>query len=652
MAHYADRNIVEVGPEGAPYFVFYAADNSLRSLSFVNGVDISGTNLAIDTMTITVYHPYGPDTVGIIGGVDFDDVLSSDGYVFALDMQYKDIIKDVPYGTPIRYYRKGQLYAKMYKKSIEQVGFGLYKINAISAVGVLAGQKHLGGFYRNAKFSDVVAEIVGDGVEYTVADEVKDELVIGYLPYKSKRENLHWLTSCLGIMVGRDANLNMHFRFISNAETKQIQGVKFYTGGSIDYSTPVSAVEVTEHSFFSLPTDETVTIYDNSDGSETASHTFIAFRDAPIHDLTASGSLTIESSGVNWAIISGTGKLTGKKYTHSTRVIRKEQSEKIASMTDNTLINSANSENVAKRMLAYYSKRNDIKISFVNEGERCGDLVSGVDPYGNSISGFLVSMNGTASGVIKASSKIVTGYIPVGQGNNYSDYTVLTGTGSIDLAALVADKADDLIQIMLVGGGNGGGQGSPGKSGGRGTTSSYGTAGEGGEPGLPGDGGKVLTVTLHVNELAQKVLAYSCGAGGESDQEGGATTLGPYTSADGAASPYGVANIFTGALYAQRGGPGAAAGANGGDGSDGETERNMGHGMNTGGYGGTGATPPARAAAAGPGQGGDAGHGGGGGGGGGAATGPTGYYWEGSGGYGGQGGLGGRGGDGLILILR
>lgn len=577
-------------------------------------------------------------------------------------------------------------------------------MTSMSAIGLLDTQKHRGGIYTGQTFQEVLEEIIAGAINYTVSDEVKSIKVYGWLPYTTKRDNLHQLLFACGVACGKDGAGDPVFRFIDSSAPLEIPDERFYSGGSVDYGDAASVVDITEHSFFALDTDEVATVYDNTDGSETADHTFLDFRkDAPLHDLGTTGRLVINESGVNWAIVTGTGKLTGKRYTHSTRVMRRYaedgsgQEENVASVSDCTLINVANSVNVAARVLSYYNSKKTVAASIVLNGEKAGDFVRGNDPYDEPIEGYIASMETTVSAKNKANCRIITGYKPSIAGNNYTRSTILTGKGTIDLVDFVRGKDDKHIQIMLLSGGHGGGRGKDGEGGGQATSSSHGSAGAGGEPGEPGVGGDVMTITLDLTEYDTYLAEYNCGDGGESDEHGGATTLGEFSSDSGAPSSNGITDIFTGQVYGQRGktglagakgsgsggigpdltyegvtyhpgspgldvsgavtgvayggrGGGAAAGANGKNGGDGQTRNNSGNGFNTGGTGGGGATPPQRKAATGYGQGGDAGHGGGGGGGGGVATGSEWYSWPGSGGSGGKGGLGGKGGPGVIMI--
>lgn len=698
---------IVIGPLEAP--ILECDGEHIRAIQLVEGVDIVGAELTIDQTVPQLDYGYTSDSAEMIAGPDFDGIMSSDGYLMATDRTYVDL-RELPYGTLIQYYQGNALRAKAYIKNVDRVGETVYQINAISAIGLLDTQNHRGNLYRGATFPTVLAEIIGGAVPYTVSAELEHLAVYGWLPYDTKRANLHQLLFACGVTVGRNADGDMDFGFLSNGAATVIPDGHIYAGGSVDYSSPASAVDVTEHSFMELATDEAVTEYDNTDGSETADNTLLVFQNAPLHDLRTTGTLTIVASGVNWAILTGTGILTGKKYTHSTRVMTRyaesasAQRENVVSVTDATLVNVANSENVAERVLAYYSSKKTVKTAIVVDAERPGMLVSGSDPYAEKISGFIASMDSTVSHTTKAMISIITGYIPTQGGNNYTRAVLFTGSGTVNIRQLIeetAGKQTDVVQAVLISGGHGGYRGENGTDGINGSPfdQSIGTPGEGGAGGLPGEGGRVFTRTFHLADLAGDTLSYACGAGGLSDQEGGATTLGEWTSADGEPSAFGVANIFTGELYGTRGvesgtpggsgspdgsavtyrgqswtpgakganasssgawgdggyGGGAAVGANGTSGKDGRTASGgSGSRYGYGGGGGDGATPTiAGDDSAIYGGGGNGGHGGGGAGAGNLGQGNDaagGTYNVGRNGRGGNGGPGGKGGPGLLAI--
>ena len=658
----ADRN--------DPLYTFEGGE--IRDCVCVLGSSLVGEELAIDQFMPVVYNasyvqvdfvPVGSDGLVTADGLDFQCYSGETGFLDTL-----------PYGTPVWYLNGETLMGKFYSQRVLRTAKTYFDIIAVSAIGVLDGQDHNGGLYTGQTFQTVAAEIIAGQFKFTCAADVAGIQIFGWLPIGTRRTNLHQLLFACGVMLSKDANGDIYFRFPDAETYKHIPRGRIFLEGSIDYMTPVTRVDVVEHAFLALNTDQTVTLFDNTDGSGAADHTPVKFMQAPVRDLATTGSLTILESGVNYAIVSGTGTLTGRPYTHTTKVVSRSVSDSDhAQRTErfgvNTLVSIANSENVARRLLSYYSSARTVLSEIDLEDEKPGELISFHNPYDEPELAFLSAAEIRASSFLRASCEMVTGYVPSGQGNNYTEAVVLTGEGTYTFDADAEDAVAVLIQA-----------GSGGDSGGRGTDAENNTAlsynavpGVGGVPGKRGEGGKIYSVKL--NSIGGATFAYKCGApgvGGAADgteasvpgTEGEETTFGSYTSASGERSETGYVNLFTGEVFALPGldgvpggdgcgpastgtsisfggktwtpgrqgasystsagsgnggyGGGPAVGANGEGGSDGRANSNGGYG----GAGGDGGTPVPGENAVSLGSGGSAGHGGGGGGNGGRGSGP------------------------------
>lgn len=677
----------------------------LDDLSGVMAVDLVGDELTVDTLTPVVN--VDPDAVELIAPADYDGVVTSDGFMLATSwVEARDPLA-LDHGAVVRALMDGVLFSKGYFDDAEQLGPDTYKINVMSPVGMLLKRPHHGGIYTGEFFYQVCAEIIGDAFPFTVEDDVAALAVYGWLPYvDDARDNLHQLLFACGVALTKDVFGDVVFSFLYDAKAGELDGSVIYRdNGSIKHSAPATQAAVTEHAYEALEGDERVTVFDNTNGSGVANHTLVKFADAPIHHLEANG-LTLHEQGVNYAIVSGTGTLTGQKYTHITQVVTASnqtdsQTPNVVPVTDMTLVSIVNSENVAKRVLAFYTSQRTIKSDLVFNGEQCGRKYAFNDPWGSPVTAFLSTMELTMSNIIKAKCELIAGYAPTGQGNNYSHAVVLTGTGQWQKPSGV-----DIVKAVMISGGEGGYSGGDGHAGGQASRSEYGNGGEGGVPGLPGSGGRVLSVTIDVSTL--DTIDYSCGEGGEGGDSQGTdptpgqlgedTVFGSYSTAEGQVSAAGVVNLFTGVVYGLSGkssgiaglpgggpsaapqsldfegvtytggnkganvdgyadgkayggwGGGPAAGDNGRDGKKGTTRANGGKGFNDGGDGGDGGSAIPRVDTTILGQGGDGGHGGGGGGGGGTVTGTAMYAWPGSGGDGGKGGKGAKGGPGCIIL--
>lgn len=534
------RNQIIIGGEGSSQQVF--DQNRIRNLSGTLAGTISGSEMIYDELCVTL---------------DVSDYMPEDGSPFA----------PWPYGTQIVYKHNGGDFGGMfYITNPRRVGKCLWELVAVSGIGLLDKQYHVGGMYYGQTFGAVAAEIIGDAIPYSVFTDVKDIPVYGWLPYQSKRANLHQLLFAVGASVTRNPDFRIAFRFLYDGTGVRIEDRRLYQGGSIDYPDHANCVDVTEHSFFALDGDQLETLFDNTDGNSASGQTTVVFQNAPIHSLSTTGTLSIVESNCNYAIVEGVGTLTGKLYTHATRIVSQSKDvapaePKTVSVKDAYLVSLANSRNVAKRLLAYHSTVYSINVDIVWKDERPCDVVRFTNPFDELTKAYIGAMDFVGSTTLKASCEMIAGYIPQALGNNYENVAILVGTGVWTPPEGVTEAT-----VVIVGGGSGGSNGLPGKAGSDGTGKENGLGGAGGSAGSGGSGGKVLTVNMTFNGSE---ISYSCGIGGNgaraSDQsnageEGTATTFGQYSSDNGTRNPSGVANLFTGELFGGDGSGGVAGG--------------------------------------------------------------------------------------------
>lgn len=596
-----------------PLYIF--ENPEISSCTTVLSSSLSGDQLAIDQFMPVVYSA-AYIQVGF-RPAGSDGLITADGQQLIV-YPNTEFLDKLPYATPIRYYSNGTLIGKFYSQRIVRTGKTLFSILAVSAIGVLDGQTHYGGIYSGQTFEEVARDIIGKQFSFSCDDDVRNINIVGWLPIGTRRENLHQLLFACGVALYKDKNGDIVFKFPDADTVKNIPDSRIFLGGSIDYQTPATRAEITEHTFVQSPVDETVTLYDNT-GGELADHVLVSFSDAPIYDLTTTGTLTVEESGVNYAIVSGNGVLTGKKYSHTKRVVSANaenagEEEKIVSVTDATLVNVANSENVLQRVLSYYSAARMVQNDIVLKDEAAGDQVSFTNPYGDPEQAYISSLDITSGSFLRAACEMVVGYYPSGGGNNYKNSVVLKGSGVWE------SPVNGKIRVAIIGGGSGGSGGYCGESGdgyrascdtsgredfyvyhilkdgseemigGRpredGNTLSCGggqSPGVGGVAGFSGVGGKVLIVSLNVSK-GQK-FNFSCGVGGVggigqkytdgllynvkphtfSDPTNGTagtdTVFGEWSSANGFTQDSGFVNVITNEAFAQVGESGTAGGS-------------------------------------------------------------------------------------------
>ena len=531
---------------------FNFSGDSVISVSTIESVDVIAGKLAIDTAEMTVVYVQG-------SGED---------------------IRALPYGTPVWHYIGNDLKRKHYVKEIRQIEKYKFTISTVSAIGLLDKQYHKGGLYTGESVEDVLDELIDDAVTYTVDASVADIKVFGYLPYDTKRNNLHQLLFAENISILKDTNGDMYFTFVQPpVSPPEIQENRIFIGGTIKYPAVATSVRMTEHSYQDVRTVEPVVLVDNSDQSPVSNKLYV-FSEAPIvtTSMVASGDLTIVERGVNYAILTGSGVLTGRHYYDKHTTIEKTHvsggENYTVSVEDATLVTGVNSDNVAERLLSYYTASEIVNADLKVSAEKCGGIYGFVDMFGNSIQAFLTKMTSRVSSFIRSACEFVAGYVPETFGNNYEYWGYVTGNGTIEI-----QEGTKLARFVIIGGGSGGSSGLKGVD----NSNDLQAGGIGGEGGFGGNGGKIREVILR--NPTPGVYTCSAGSGGtpgaqcastQTRNAGGAgnastvTTPGGtvYSSADSAAyySKNGIKNLFTNDVYAKKGKDGCKAG-NGGRGS-------------------------------------------------------------------------------------
>ena len=504
----SDNNISIGRPAGGD--LSFNGDEIL-SINYDNTVDIIGDELAIDTFTPVVEYEGESEPEAFIP-TDYDAFLTNDSPRLTLCGHYEGDMADAYYGEPVYYNRKGSLFGKYYIKSVERIARTQYQINAMSAIGILDLQYHVGSVYTGQTAQTVITQIIGNSLSYSFNSTFGNTKVYGWLPYDTKRNNLHRLLFALGGSILKDANGDMLFTFLdATSSAGVIEDSNVYLSGTVTANLPLSEVRVTEHSYQYLPKQPATTLFDNSNALPVTNQ-LVKFS-SPVYasSITASG-LTVSESGANYAIVSGKGTLTGIPYIDVQNIIRRTRSgllgeTKTIEIKDVGLINPMNSENVADRLMAYYSAPNEVNADFVNEGERCGNRYSFTNAFGETITAFLSHVSNAVTTIIKSAAKFIQNYTPTNVGNNYNNVQLFTNTSAQTVFNFPSGVTK--ARLVLIGGGDGGSGGAAGD------VANKGKGGEGGLGGNGGNGGKIEIVTVNVSDGDFiKVQAGTAGTGG------------------------------------------------------------------------------------------------------------------------------------------
>lgn len=493
----------------------------------------------------------------------------------------------LPNNTPIIVYRGGEIKARFVSSGVSRIGPVTYQLTGRSPMGALTGMVHTGGIYTGQTVEEVVKEICGN-IPSLIKSVYAGVKLYGWLPYadgkeRSARDNLSQVLFAIGAYLRTDLNGVLRIEPLWDGTASLIDVDRSYTGGTVKYDSPISAVTVTEHQY--VAGTEVKELF-----SGTAQNGDIITFSEPMHSLFATG-FTILESGANYAKISaGAGALTGKAYIHNTRLITQPvtagAAENVKSVTDATLVSLVNSYAVAKRLADYYRCRETITNDIVSGHEKPGHVVSVYHPYDKKmVSACIQSLDTTMSATLKSSMEALVGFTPAQpeSAEYFDERVVLTGSGEWEVPENVT-----AITAVLIGGAQGGHCGHGGNPAEAKTesytetilgsllqhnTDKWALGGKGGKGGDPGSGGKILQATFDVNP-AQK-FSFVCGVGGlgaafdannwantpnTPGAEGTKTTFGSLDSDSGSVSEIGYTDPVTGEVFAAKGEQGIAGG--------------------------------------------------------------------------------------------
>jgi hypothetical protein len=544
----------------------------------------------------------------------------------------------------------------------------------------------MGGFYNGQKASSVLADLLS-GISYTVDDEVANIQVFGMLSADTRRKNLQKLLMVLGAHILPNPDGSFGITSLSSEIKGTFGPDRVFIGGDVVYNTPVTGVEVTEHTY--MPVWDDIVLYDDA----TLDTQKIIFSE-PAHDLKIEGGTFLES-GVNYAIFQGSGavKITGKRFLHIQRIVSYGDTTSpgavVKKVSDNTLISAINAMAVAKRVFDFLSVKQTIRQEVVFGTERPGDMVYVLHPYTRKMVSAVIAQMAINIGLaeLRARADFLVDYTPPTIDPGYTNYATFTTNGNF-----IVPAGATKLRVVICGGGQ---AGMGGERGAKGTRYSGGEGGRGGEA---GKGGRIFVVEMDVTP--GQVIPVTIGPGGNYSfiyglpgDEGTPSIFGTYSSEYGKHYPQGYYDPMgnttiggdglpgiaggrgssldrvgdtvrgyaippvdyypgpNGQTVTQHGvtaygggGGGAAVGANGGAGQSGLVSLYGDIYIPVQGGGGKGANAINGAYGQWPGNGGGGGFGGGGGGQG------HGYDYGNDGGDGGSGGIGGRGANGIIVI--
>lgn len=309
-------------------------------------------------------------------------------------------------------YHGGDLLGLRFITKSEQMAADYYKITAQDLLGVLQDSgDHNGGVYAGELSEDVLADILGAYISYTLADDLKGIPIHGWLPMDTRINNLTRVLFVIGgcASTARSRSLKIFRPDTSEAVVPAPLAGRSFTGPKLTTDKLMTGVQLTEHSF--TKGTETVEAF-NDVLKGTATVTF----SEPMCGVAITGG-TVEQWDANYAVITGTGGtvvLTGTKYNHSTRLLTRDNPfvesgtmPNVKKCTDAYLVSPYNSAEVLERYYNYHLRNAYVQTKILLVDDEVADVVKLENDFHGEKVGNVVSMDLTLSKKLAADVKVL-----------------------------------------------------------------------------------------------------------------------------------------------------------------------------------------------------------------------------------------------------
>ena len=375
------------------------------------GANLSQAELEVGTMSITVRYPVQgePDTSPTTWATN----------------------------TPCTYYQDDKIFCNYYLSSVKRTGKYVYQMEFVDAIGLLETQTFDGNIYKDKKASELIAEIVNRKFSYSIDPFFDKVLLSGYLPIADSRSNLMQVLFASNCCVKVNELGNPYFTTISQNTSSIIPDNRVMDNGDVDYDKAVvDTVQITQHDYqidteqgYKTVYEDYIKIYKNvTTKTGAVVRVGVIEFNQPVDIGSISGASRLDDDlithSTNTIYVYATTNIQNKVivkgfyYKDNTSVVIKSNvagatSDHMAQISNATLISLNNSNVVSSKVLSYYGINSTLNTGFILEDEKPNDNVVMSDPFGNTISGIVKSIDGKfGKSVHKVDSEVITDYYP------------------------------------------------------------------------------------------------------------------------------------------------------------------------------------------------------------------------------------------------
>ena len=356
-------------PDAVEYFCAHTAEAYDRIVIRLNATSIPYRFAKLSKIMFGVSRTFYREELRNVRATQEVSIISSEVAVNTLDFTL-DSEADVEYmfqlKQPVSAYDSDMLIGVFYISSSKRRGKGLYDVSCKDAIGVLDEEPYPARMCVTVPARELLVDILGGHFELDMDPVLNASTVTGYLPDGTRRQALQQVVFALAAMVDTSGSKAVRVYKDREASPEKIPQSRIYTGGSVDRSSIVTAVQVTAHSY----------------------------------STTGEGNDTVEVDGVTYYHSAKTMTITNPNVTASDK-------QNVVEVKEATLVNSGNVAAVAQHLYNHYNRRDTQKIKIVMNGEKPGDHIATPTPWGTMMNGYITSMNIVLSGIAAADCEVV-----------------------------------------------------------------------------------------------------------------------------------------------------------------------------------------------------------------------------------------------------
>ena len=315
---------------------------------------------------------------------------------------------------PLRLYYGEKLIGLYFINSSNRTGVADYAIECIDALGAIDNYTFMGGLYTSKPAEQLIDEILGPTYRSYILDEdLKSIPVTGYIGICTCREALMQVAFAIGAVIDTSRSNHINITTIDKFDTSKVYTESdAHIGGNSNINSVITSVSITSHSY-SLKTSETSQVFKSTllPGSYSIQNS------SPYTNYTIEGG-TITDSDVNYVNFSvdkeGEVIISGNGYEDAQNVHTLTNSEvsvfsvdNTKSVTDCTLVNKNNVEEILSRVYNYCMKTDEITNVIILDETKVGDTITIPTVYNETARGVVISNTMSFGNKLRGEVKIL-----------------------------------------------------------------------------------------------------------------------------------------------------------------------------------------------------------------------------------------------------